>query len=136
MQGKEQKILLVWVTNPEAAGRIADTGRRLADETGSELRIVSIQNPIHNETWENTLSDLEQLHHAARSVQADLTVVYSDNRFEAAVKLIREIAPSAMVAGVSGDLSRNLFLEHIRTYNREVPIYIVDSAGNTLKLTE
>lgn len=129
----EEASLLVWVTNPEAAGRIAAVGRRLADENGLELRIVSIQNPAGKEGWEQTVEDLNELHQAARSVDAELTVVYSDNRLQAAVKLIQQISPKAMVCGIAGNGRQNLFLDHIRSCDRSIPLYTVDSGGNAVK---
>lgn len=126
--------ILVWVTNPEAAARIAQAGRRLADENGLELHLVSIQNSVRTEGWEQTMQDLDVLNNAARSVQAELGVIYSDNRMEAAVKLIRQLSPKMMVTGVAGDIKRNLFLENLRAYSGEIPVYAVDPSGNVIKL--
>ena len=109
-------------------------GRRFADENGLELHIVSIQNPVRTDTWEQTFKDLDALNSAARSVQAELGVVYSDNRMEAAVKLVRQIKPKMMVTGVAGDQTKNLFIEHLRTYSGDIPVYAVDPSGNTMKL--
>ena len=134
MAEMETAQILVWVTNPEAAGRIAAVGRRFADENGLELHIVSIQNPVRTDTWEQTFKDLDALNSAARSVQAELGVVYSDNRMEAAVKLVRQIKPKMMVTGVAGDQTKNLFIEHLRTYSGDIPVYAVDPSGNTMKL--
>ena len=134
MTESETSQILVWVTNPEAAARIAAVGRRLADENGLELHIVSIQNPVRTDTWEQTFRDLEALNSAARSVQAELGVVYSDNRMEAAVKLVRQIKPKMMVTGVAGDQTRNTFIENPRAYSGEIPVYAVDPSGNTMKL--
>lgn len=134
MTETQESLLLVWVTNPDAAARIAQVGRRLADENGLELRIVSIQNPVRNEGWEQTVRDLEALNGAARGVQAELAVVYSDNPLEAAVKLIRQVSPKIMVTGMAGDRNRNLFLENLRAYDRDIPMYAVDPSGNILKL--
>lgn len=134
MTETETAQILVWVTNPEAAGRIASAGKKLAEENGLELHIVSIQNPVRTDTWEQTFKDLEALNNAARSVQAELGVVYSDNRMEAAVKLVRQIKPKMMVTGVAGDQTRNAFIDNLRAYCGEIPVYAVDPSGNTMKL--
>lgn len=134
MTDTETSQILVWVTNPEAAGRIAMVGRKLADENNLELHIVSIQNPVRTDTWEQTFKDLDALNSAARSVQAELGVVYSDNRMEAAVKLVRQLKPKMMVTGVAGDQTKNLFIEHLRAYSGDIPVYAVDPSGNTMKL--
>jgi K+-sensing histidine kinase KdpD len=133
ISGKTAQII-VWVTNPEAAGRIATVGRKLADEHSLELHIVSIQNPVGVDNWEQTFKDLEALNSAARSVQAELGVVYSDKRMEAAIKLVRQIKPKMMVTGVAGDQARNLFIENLRTYSGDIPVYAVDPSGNTIEL--
>ena len=134
MTEAETSQIIVWVTNPEAAGRIATVGRKLADEHALELHIVSIQNPVCTDNWEQTFKDLEALNHAARSVQAELGVVYSDKRMEAAIKLVRQIKPKMMVTGVAGDQTRNLFIENLRTYSGDIPVYAVDPSGNTTEL--
>ncbi len=134
MAETETPQIIVWVTNPEAAGRIAAVGRKFADENNLELHIVSIQNPVRADNWEQTFKDLEALNSAARSVQAELGVVYSDNRMEAAVKLVRQLKPKMMVTGVAGDQTKNLFIEHLRTYSGDIPVYAVDPSGNTMKL--
>ncbi|MBR5281037.1 MAG: hypothetical protein IKU26_08745 [Clostridia bacterium] len=134
MTEAETAQIIVWVTNPEAAGRIATVGRKLADEHSLELHIVSIQNPVGVDNWEQTFKDLEALNSAARSVQAELGVVYSDKRMEAAIKLVRQIKPKMMVTGVAGDQARNLFIENLRTYSGDIPVYAVDPSGNTIEL--
>ncbi len=126
--------ILAWVTNPEAALRIAQVGRRLANENGLMLRVISIQNSVRTDGWEQTVRDLDALNSAARAVQAELGVIYSDNRMESAIKLMRELSPAMMVTGMAGDRNKNLFLENLRAYNPDVPVYAVDPSGNTIKL--
>lgn len=128
------KIVLVWITNPAACDNIVRAGKRIADELDAELMVTSIQRTIRDD-WDSTVSDLDALNRASRSVSAELTVIYSDNRLEAAVKTVSEVNPVAMVTGVPGDRNRNLFLEQLHNFDRDVPIYTVDTHGNTLKLS-
>ena len=102
-------------------------------ELCAELMIVSIQKTIRDD-WDATVSDLEALNNASRSVNAELTVIYSDNTLESAVKTVSEVQPTAMVTGLPGDRNKNLFLEQLRSFDREIPIYTVDARGNALKL--
>lgn len=129
------KTVLVWITNPAACELIVKSGKKIADELDSELMIASIQSKIRDD-WENTFSDLEALHKASRGVNAELTVIYSDNTFEAAVKTVRDVQPSAMVTGVPGNMKKNIFIEHLQTYDKNIPIYTIDSRGNALKLSQ
>ncbi len=126
-------IVLVWITNPSACGNIVRAGKKISNELNAELMIASIQKAIRND-WDSTVNDLEALSNASRSVNAELTVIYSDNIFESAVKTVRNVNPLAMVAGVPGDRNKNLFLEQLQSCSDNVPIYTVDTHGNVLKL--
>ena len=79
---------------------------------------------------------MEALNKASRNANAELTVIYSDNTFEAAVKTVREVQPIAMVTGVPGNLRKNLFIEQLQNFDKGVPIYTIDSRGNALKLSQ
>ena len=103
------KTVLVWITNPAACDNIVKAGKRIADELCAELMIVSIQKTIRDD-WDATVSDLEALNNASRSVNAELTVIYSDNTLESAVKTVSEVQPTAMLTGLPGDRNKNLFL--------------------------
>ena len=127
------KTVLVWITNPSACDNIVKAGKRIADELCAELMIVSIEKTIRDD-WDATVSDLEALNNASRSVNAELTVIYSDNTLESAVKTVSEVQPTAMVTGLPGDRNKNLFLEQLRSFDQEIPIYTVDARGNALKL--
>lgn len=129
------KTVLVWITNPAACELIVKSGKKIADELDSELMIASIQSKIRDD-WENTFNDLEALHNASRGVNAELTVIYSDNTFEAAVKTVRDVHPIAMVTGVPGNMKKNLFIEQLQTFDKDIPIYTIDSRGNALKLSQ
>lgn len=125
--------ILVWITNPSACGNIVKAGKKISNDLNAELMIASIQKTIRDD-WDSTVNDLECLSNAARSVNAELTVIYSDNIFESAVKTVRDVNPSAMVAGVPGDRNKNIFLEQLHSCAKEVPIYTVDTHGNILKI--
>lgn len=129
------KTVLVWITNPAACEIIVKAGRKIANELEAELMVASIQSKIRD-NWETTVSDLDALHKASRSVNAELTVIYSDNTFEAAVKTVRDVMPIAMVTGVPGNLKKNLFIEQLLAFDKDIPIYTIDSRGNALKLSQ
>lgn len=126
-------VTLIWVTNPDAAQRIVEAGSKIAAERSTEIMIVSIQNPIED-NWSEIIKGLEKLNDAARAADAELTVVYSDNRLESAVKLVRDVEPAQMVAGIPGNLGLNPFLEYLQGYFTEIPIYTVSPSGKTAKL--
>ena len=127
------KTVLVWITNPSACMNIVKGGKRIADELDAELMITSIQKTIRGD-WDSTVNDLEALNNASRSVNAELTVIYSDNTLEAAVKTVRDVQPAAMVAGIPGDRNKNLFLEQLQKFDSRIPVYTIDERGNMLKL--
>lgn len=128
-----RKAVLVWVTNPDACHSIVKAGRILADENNAELVIVSIQGSIKGE-WESYASDLKKLNEAARRANAELTIVYSDNKFEAAHNTINQVKPIIMVAGLPGMIGRSTFLEQICNMASNIPTYSVDLSGNMVRL--
>ena len=129
-----EKTVLVWITNPAACDNIVRAGKRIADELCADLMVTSIQQTIRDD-WDTTVSDLEALNNASRRANAELTVIYSDNKLEAAVKTVSDVRPIAMVTGVPGDRNKNLFLEQLQKFDRDVPIYTIDAHGNALKLS-
>lgn len=130
---EKKKSVLVWVTNPDACQSIVSSGRKLADENKSELVIVSIQGSIKGD-WVNRASDLKKLSEAARSADAELTVVYSDNMYEAVHETIKRFKPMVMVTGLPGSLGTGSFVEQIMSMAPGVPIYSVDLKENMKRL--
>lgn len=128
---REQPVL-VWVTNPEACKRIIAAGRKMADEHGSELYIVSIQNRMLDD-WEKRARDLEMLHRAARESNADLTVVYSENAFKSAAEVVGNIKPQVMIAGLPGTEGRSAFIDHLFGINGDIQTYVIDGSGNLVR---
>lgn len=126
------KPVLVWITNPEACQRIVAAGRRLADECNAELVIVSIQSRMLD-NWKKQAEDLELLHRAARDVDAELTVVYSENAFKSATEVVNSIGPQAMITGLPGTQGRSAFLDHIFNIKDNIQSYLVDSSGNVVR---
>ena len=125
-------LLLVWITNPSAAGRIVAQAKQFADRNAMGLLTVSVQQQTRDR-WSDTIKDLEQLNLAARSASSQLTVIYSDDSLDAAEKLILDICPAAMFAGVSPVLPdgscANRFLEVINSDFPEIPLYCVNNDG-------
>ena len=124
--------LLVWVTNPEAAGRIVSSAKLFASDKSLDLKVVSVQRETRD-NWADTIRDLERLQAAASGSQAELTVVYSDDRIEAAKKLVRSEKPMAMFAGRPDKGSTNFFVEALSIEFPSVTLYSVDSRGEVEK---
>ena len=124
----KKETLLVWITNPAAAERIVSKAYDFAAEKGLDLKVVSVQKETRD-NWEDTLRDLERLEAAATMCHAELTVVYSDDRFEAAKKLIRSERPVAMFAGVPDKGVANRFADTLSIEYPSVVLYCVDSKG-------
>ena len=124
--------VLVWVMNPEAGDRIIQAGKKLADERGAEIFIVSIQNSAGEDLLQRGV-ELEILHRAARQVGAELTVLYSENPFHSAAEIVEKIRPSAMVTGLPGTEGKSVFLDYIYTLGEGIQSYLVDNSGNTVR---
>lgn len=124
--------LLVWITNPVAAGRIVSCAKAFADERKLGLKVVSVQKETRG-NWDDTLRDLSQLEAAAKASDAELTVVYSDDRIDAAKKLVLTEKPLAMFLGVSDKGSANYFADTLHERFPKVNMYCVDSKGEVSK---
>ncbi|MBO4327080.1 MAG: hypothetical protein J5950_07395 [Clostridia bacterium] len=125
---QEKGSLLVWVTNPAAAGRIVARAKHFASEKGLELKVVSVQRETRG-NWEDTIRDLERLKEAATKSDAELTVVYSDDRIEAALKLAESENPRAMFTGVPEKGSASAFADALYVRFPSVTLYCVDTKG-------
>ena len=127
------RTVIAWVTNPYASRSIVQCARKIADENKAELIIISIQNSI-KDNWVSTMKDLEVLVDAAHSANAELTVMYSDNKMETAFKTMCSVKPMAMIMGVPDSTGKNDFVDLLVNYDKNVFVYTVDSHGNALKL--
>ena len=126
---QDRNLLLVWVMNPAAAERILARAKKFASQEGLTLMTVSVQKQTRD-NWAETLADLEKLDRAARNAEAELHVVYADDAAEAAVKMVKDLAPRGMFVGTPGNQGRNSFTDMMAEFCSEVPIYCVDTDGN------
>jgi K+-sensing histidine kinase KdpD len=124
--------LLVWVTNPGAADRIVACGKRFAEDKRLELKVVSVQSEARD-NWEKTLEDLRQLDEAASRSDAELKVVYSDDKLGAAMEIVRAEKPVAMFSGVPDKGSANYFADQLTAAFPSSLFYCVDSKGEVIR---
>lgn len=128
-----EKKVLVWVTSPLGCKKIMEEARAYAERVNAELVIVSIQSPITGD-WENKVRTLEKLERAARGVEAQLTVEYSDNPLKSAFRVISTVKPVRMYTGVPEAGVRSAFVENVCQMAGGVPVYTVDHLGNTARV--
>lgn len=117
--------LLVWIINPQAAERIVSCAKKFADENGLELKVVSVQREAEDD-WDKTIADLQKLEDAARRSDAELTVVYSDDRLKAAEEIALVERPFAMFCGMPEKSAANSFVNAITAALPDSPLYCVD----------
>lgn len=87
---------LVLVTNQFACDRLIRVGRRLADFSSTELRVLTVMDPKQIQQSENAL---EYLFGVSREHGAVLEVLYSDNPKKEIIAAIKNSKISNVVTG-------------------------------------
>ena len=119
-------VVLVCVTPQQSGKHLISCGRRLADERGCTLRILSVL--PQRQSFAPDLSVLESLNDAARESGAEMTVCFSDSPADKVREILRETDAQMLIAGFPGKHSTH-FLQSLHEKAPDVPLWLVDSDG-------
>jgi K+-sensing histidine kinase KdpD len=129
---KNQKpAALVCVTNQLSCDRLIHAGKALADRQELDLKVFCAQ--PREFANNSSVSEIEYLFATSRKVGAEMTVYYRDDPARAAVLYIRANRIAHIVLGGVPDILQSDFITTICAECLDIPISIVDEAGN-LKL--
>lgn len=129
---QEKQKVIVWVTSPLYAKIILGKAFDYATKNNLELIAVSMQNPIGAD-WQSRSNDIAIIEKAARNVNAQLIVNFSENTLRTAYDILTEYKPVAMFTGVPKDINRSsAFLINIHQMCENAEMYTVDTNGSVL----
>ena len=112
-------VVLVCVTPQQSGKHLISCGRRLADERGCTLRILSVL--PQRQSFAPDLSVLESLNDAARESGAEMTVCFSDSPADKVREILRETDAQMLIAGFPGKHSTH-FLQSLHEKAPDVPL--------------
>ncbi len=105
---KEQKqSVLACVTGQYDCDRIIKTARQIADESGCELRVLSVLKPTRD--YSGVSAQIEYLYTVAKKAQADMTILFDRDASHAAARFAEENNVKRIVTGMP-DSSRDSFI--------------------------
>ena len=119
-------VILVCVTPQKSSKYLVEYGRRMADEYGCTLRILSVL--PQKQCFAPDLSVLEALNDAARESGAEMTVCFSDSPADKVREIVQQTEPQMMLAGFPGKHSSQ-FLQALYEKLPAVPLWLVDCDG-------
>lgn len=105
---KEQKqSVLACVTGQYDCDRIIKTARQIADESGCELRVLSVLKPTSD--YSGVSAQIEYLYSVAKKAKADMTILFDRDASGAAARFAEENDVKRIVTGMP-DSSRDSFI--------------------------
>lgn len=119
-------VVLVCVTPQQSGRRLIEYGRRLADERGCTLRILSVL--PQKQSFAPDLSVLESLNESAHEFGAEMTVCFSDSPADKVREIVRETGAQMLLAGFPGRHSSN-FLQALHAKQPDLPLWLIDAGG-------
>lgn len=125
-------VIIVCVTPQQSGKRLIACGRRLADERGCTLRIVSVL--PQKQSFAPDLSVLESLNEAARESGAEMTVCFSDSPADKVREIVRETDVTMLLAGFPGKNSSH-FLQSLHEKQPDLPLWLIDGDGTAYTIS-
>lgn len=90
--------VLACVTDQYKCDRIIEVARKIADDCGCELRVLSVLKPMKDYSF---VSDkIEYLYNVAKENNADMTVLFNDNAPKAAADFAKKSNAIRIVTGM------------------------------------
>lgn len=128
----ENGVVLVCVTPQQSGKHLISCGRRMADERGCTLRILSVL--PQKQSFAPDLSVLEFLNDAARESGAEMTVCFSDSPADKVCEIVRETDVNMLLAGFPGKHSTH-FLQSLHEKLPDVRLWLVDADGSAYSIS-
>ncbi|NLJ31897.1 MAG: hypothetical protein GX424_09915 [Clostridiales bacterium] len=123
---ESKAAVLVCVTGQRDCDRLIRAGRKLADERGVPLQVLSVQ--PENSASEASCEELEYLRQTARDAKAEMTVIFNNDAPLVAVGFIKQIGATHLVTGMT-ESPVNGFIEMIHKLLPKIPIAMVAKDG-------
>ena len=123
--------VVVCVTNQYDCSRLIQSGRKIADEKGLTLHVLSVS-PVKTVVKERC-EELEFLREITQESHAEMTVHYHDEPKLIAASFIKEVGAAVIVTGMPG-VESNGFITFLRCIFPDIIISMVSPAGEIFNM--
>lgn len=123
MDKSKKSSVLACVTGQYDCDRIIKTASEIAESKNMPLHVLCVLKTTEN--YGSLSNELEYLYQTAKTVNADMTVLFSDNAPKAAADFAGQIRCRRMVSGMhNGEMTG--FLVLFNELRPEIPITMID----------
>ncbi|MBB6218286.1 K+-sensing histidine kinase KdpD [Anaerosolibacter carboniphilus] len=124
---KQEKIILVCVTDQKSCERLITAGYLLSKALDLRLKVLSVQPSNQAKNLRET--PLEYLFNVCKSLDAEMQVYWGDNGSNVAVDYIRRNKVAHLVFGVPEKMVEGNFVHDVHQAFSDIPISIVDESN-------
>lgn len=123
MDKSKKSSVLACITGQYDCDRIIKTASEIAESKNMPLHVLCVLKTTEN--YGSLSNELEYLYQTAKTVNADMTVLFSDNAPKAAADFAGQIRCRRMVSGMhNGEMTG--FLVLFNELRPEIPITMID----------
>ena len=98
MSAVKKSSVLVCVTGQYDCDRLIEAGFEQAVEQGSELHVLCVHSPVKDLSYMS--DEIEYLYRTAKSLGADMTILFSDKAPQCAADFARRINARHLITGI------------------------------------
>lgn len=98
MTNQKKSVILACVTSQFNCDRIIETAKHIAEESDSELRVLSILRPTTD--YAKVSDQIEYLYLVSKEFGADMTVLFNDNPPKAVADFVKSNNVNRIVTGM------------------------------------
>ena len=131
MKRESASSVVVCVTDQYDCSRLIKAGRKIADEKGLSLHVLSVS-PVKTMVKERC-EELEFLREVSHESHAEMTVYYHDEPALVAASFIKKVRAQIVVTGMPG-VESNGFITFLRYIFPDVIISMVSPAGEIFNM--
>lgn len=131
MRKSAKASIVVCVTNQYDCSRLIEAGRKIADEKGLALHVLSVS-PVKTAVSERC-EELEFLREVTQKAHAEMTVYYDDEPQIVAASFLKEVGAKGVVTGMPG-VESNGFITFLRCIFPDIVISMVSPSGEVFNM--
>lgn len=121
-------MILVCVTDQESCGRLIEAGRKLADLSDTDLKVICVR-PRNMKDWFGS-DEVEFLYSKSKQLGAEMIIKFNDYAVNAIVDYIRNHDIDVVVVGMPPDPGQSVFISGIEEHFPELPLIAIDEIGS------
>lgn len=121
-------MILVCVTDQASCGRLIEAGRKLADLSDTELKVICVR-PRRMKEWFGS-EEVEFLYNKAKKLGAEMIIKFHDYAVEAVAEYVRAHDAEAVVVGMPPQAGQSVFISGLEALFPDLPVVAIDETGS------